>query len=188
MKRTAAWAGIVLLPVVIDGGIWLLKRNPAAANLAWPAQMAESPAYASQSPNPVLPRSMTAQPAVPGTIARGFQPFHYGPGADEAARAGRELKNPLEPTPGNLARGRQVFTNYCTVCHGPSGAGDGPLIPKCPNPPSFNTEQSRNQPDGTLFHVIALGRNNMPAHAPLVSAEDRWKALLYIRQLQGKIR
>jgi hypothetical protein len=37
-----------------------------------------------------------------------------------------------------------------------------------------------------MFHVITMGRNNMPSHAAQVSADDRWKAILYIRKLQGK--
>jgi len=31
-----------------------------------------------------------------------------------------------------------------------------------------------------------MGRKNMPSHAAQVSPEDRWKAILYIRQLQGQ--
>jgi mono/diheme cytochrome c family protein len=148
--------------------------------------MQYSPAYLSQTPNPVLPNGMTQQMPVAGTIPRGYQPFHYGPKPEEAARAGRELKNPLELTEENLARGRQVYSNYCAVCHGATGAGDGPLIPKYPNPPSYKTEQSKALPDGAMFHVITMGRKNMPSHAAQVSPEDRWKAILYIRKLQGQ--
>jgi hypothetical protein len=36
-----------------------------------------------------------------------------------------------------------------------------------------------------MFHVITLGRNNMPAHAGQVSVDDRWKVILHIRKLQG---
>lgn len=36
-----------------------------------------------------------------------------------------------------------------------------------------------------MFHVITRGRNNMPAAESQVSAEDRWKVILYIRQLQA---
>lgn len=33
----------------------------------------------------------------------------------------------LRPTPEELARGAELFGRHCTVCHGPWGAGDGPL-------------------------------------------------------------
>ena len=177
---------MILLPVVVIGGIRAMSRDATKRNLEWPTQMQYSPAYLSQTANPVLADGMTGQPPVPGTIPRGFKPFHYGPGPEEAARAGRELKNPLEATESNIARGQQVYSNYCAVCHGSLGAGDGPIIPKYPNPPSFKTEQSKSLADGSMFHVITMGRNNMPPHAPLVSDEDRWRVIHYIRKLQEK--
>ena len=186
MRNKASWLGVILLPVVVLGGLWLMNRNNAVRNLEWPTQMQYSPAYLSQTPNPVLPKGMTEQLPVPGTIPRGYKPFHYGSSPEEAGRAGVELKNPFPPTDENVARGQQVFNNYCTVCHGSTGAGDGPLIPKYPNPPAYNTDKSKALADGNMFHVITVGRKDMPSHAGLVSVDDRWKAILYIRRLQGK--
>lgn len=186
MRRMLTWLTLILLPVVVVGGVRLMSRDVGVRNREWPTQMQYSPAYHSQTSNPVLPNQMTAQPPVPGTVPRGFKPFHYGPDQAEADRAGRELKNPFQPTAENLERGQYVFSNYCATCHGATGAGDGPIIPKYPNPPSYLTEKSASMPDGTMFQVTTWGRNNMPSHAALVSADDRWKAILYIRKLQGK--
>ena len=186
MKRRLAWLAVILLPVFVIGGVHALSRDTTVRNLEWPTQMQYSPAYRSQTANPVLPNGMTAQLPVAGTIPRGFQPFHYGSEPAEAERAGRELKNLFQPTPENLARGQYIFSNYCVACHGAGGAGDGPVIPKYPNPPAYQTEKSKALADGNLFHVITLGRNNMPSHAAQVSADDRWKVILYIRKLQGK--
>jgi mono/diheme cytochrome c family protein len=185
MKRAFTWLAEILLPVVVLGGISAMSRDTANRNLEWPTQMQYSPASLPQTASPILPNGVTGQLPVPGTIPRGFQPFHYGPGPEEAARAGRELKNPFEQTEETLARGQQVYSNYCAVCHGGSGAGDGPMIPRYPNPPSFKTEQSKSLAEGAMFHVITIGRNNMPSHASQVSAEDRWKVIRYIRKLQG---
>jgi mono/diheme cytochrome c family protein len=186
MKNKLSWFGIILLPVLVNGVIYALRRDLSVRNLEWPTQMQFSPAYHSEAANPVLRSGMTQQVPVAGTIPRGFKPFHYGPGEAEAVRAGRELVNPFPATPENIARGRQVYSNFCAVCHGPSGAGDGPIIPKYPNPPGYKTEQSRNLSDGAMYHVIALGRKNMPPHSAQVSAEDRWKVILYIRELQRR--
>ncbi|HLG14739.1 MAG TPA: cytochrome c [Blastocatellia bacterium] len=185
MKPKITWTGIFLLPIVVIGALWAFGRDTRVRNREFPTQMQNSPAYLSQTANPVLPNAMTEQAPVPGTIPRGFQPFHYGPGAEEAARAGRELANPFKPTAENLARGGHVYANYCAVCHGATGGGDGPVIPKYPNPPAYTTEKSKAVADGTMFHVITVGRNNMPSHAAQVSADDRWKVILYIRKLQG---
>jgi mono/diheme cytochrome c family protein len=186
MRRELTWVAVILLPVVVIGGVRVMNRDVGVRNREWPTQMQYSPASRSQTANLVLPYQMTEQPPVPGTVPRGFQPFHYGADQAEADRAGRELTNPFQPTSENLAVGQYVFSNYCLACHGATGAGDGPIIPKYPNPPSYQTEKSKSLPDGTMFHVITMGRNNMPSHAAQVSVDDRWKAILYIRKLQGK--
>ena len=187
MKRRLAWLAVILLPVIAIGGLHMLSRDTNLRNLEWPTQMQYSPASLSQTSNPVLPNGMTSQPAVIGTIPRGYQPFHYGRDLAEAERAGRELTNPFQPSQENLVRGQYIYENYCAVCHGAGGAGDGPIVPKYPNPPAYQVENSKALPDGNMFHVITFGRKNMPAHAAQVSTEDRWKVILYIRKLQGKI-
>jgi mono/diheme cytochrome c family protein len=186
MRRALTWAAVLLLPLTVVGGMYALGRDTRVRNREWPTQMQYSPAPRTQGQSALLPAGMTQQPPVAGTIPRGFKPFHYGPGEEEAARAGRELTNPFEPSAENLARGAYVYANNCAVCHGAAGAGDGPVVPKYPNPPSYSTEKSRQTPDGAFFHVVTLGRNNMPAHSAQVSADDRWKAILHIRKLQGK--
>ena len=55
-----------------------------------------------------------------------------------------------------------------------------------PPPPPLGAEKSRLLKDGELFHVISYGRNNMPSHRKQLSQADRWKALLYIRELQRR--
>jgi cytochrome c5 len=180
------WTLVIAFPIVVVGSVHVMSRNTSVRNLEWPTQMQYSPAYRSQTINPVLPNGITGQPMVAGTVPRGFQSFHYGPDPTEAERAGRELKNPFGATAENLERGHYIYANYCQVCHGATGGGDGPLIPKYPNPPSYQIEKSKALADGNMFHVITMGRNNMPSHAAQVSAEDRWKVILYIRKLQGK--
>ncbi len=186
MKKTASWLLVVLLPIVVTGGAFALRRDVSSRNREWPTQMQYSPAVHPQTTNRILPKGIAQQTPVVGTIPRGFQPFHYAPGQQEELRAGLEMTNPLEPTSENLARGEKIYTNYCAVCHGPTGAGDGPIIPKYPNPPNYKSGKSMKLPDGAMYHVITMGRLNMPSHAAQVRAEDRWKAILYIRKLQGK--
>lgn len=185
MTRRIQWALVILLPVVVIGGVSLLRRDVTVRNLELPTQMQYSPAYRSQTSNPVLPRGMTQQIPVAGTVPRGFLPFRYGSDESELERAGRELENPFHPTRENLQRGRRVYENFCSVCHGAGGAGDGPLIPTYPNPPAYDTESSRSLPDGALFHIITRGRRNMPPHATQLPHADRWKVILHIRRLQG---
>ncbi len=103
-----------------------------------------------------------------------------------AYRAGAELRNPFAPTPEALARGKRVYETICVVCHGPQGQGDGPIIGRFPNPPSLTADRAKGLPDGQLFHIITRGQGIMPSHAVQVLPEDRWRAVLHVRQLRGE--
>lgn len=120
------------------------------------------------------------------SIARGFIPFHYGPGEKEAIRAGKELRNPFAVTEKNLVQGKHVYDNYCLVCHGEKGKGDGPLIPKFPNPPSLTSKRIMKYEDGRFYHIIVHGAGDMPSHAAQISKKDRWFLVNYLKKLQGR--
>jgi mono/diheme cytochrome c family protein len=142
--------------------------------------MARSPAYGAFAPNPITRDGLTLQRPVPGTIARGYQPFHYGPGEDEALRAGRELRNPHPATARTLEEGKTLYETYCLVCHGVRGRGDGPIAGKIPPPPSFTSERVVRFPPGRIFHVVTLGSGRMPSYAAQLSPDERWKVVTYV--------
>lgn len=148
--------------------------------------MARDPAYKAYAPNSVTRDGLTLQNAVAGTIPRGFHPFHYGPGEDEAARAGRELVNPYRPSAQTLDEGKALFQTYCAVCHGAQGRGDGPISGKIPPPPSYVSDRLMQFPPGRIFHVITLGTGKMPSYASQLSFDERWKIVTYVHTvLQG---
>lgn len=122
-----------------------------------------------------------------GTVPRGFEPFLYGKGVEEAERAGRELVNPVPVNEQTLARGKVAFEIFCMECHGATGQGDGPLIPKFPNPPSFTAKRLMDYPDGRIYHIISRGGSGgiMPGHATQIAADDRWKIINYVRSIQA---
>jgi len=146
--------------------------------------MARTPAYKSFSANPITWDGLTLQKPAPNTIARGYQPFHYGATPQEAERAGRELQNPVAVTPVTLAEGKRLYETFCFVCHGARGQGDGPLVPKIPNPPSYTSNRLIAMPDGQIFHVITMGSGKMPSYASQISSDERWRIINYIRVLQ----
>ncbi|QQR73484.1 MAG: cytochrome c [Holophagales bacterium] len=117
-----------------------------------------------------------------GTVAVDEHPYPFA--QNEADKAGAELKNPLAPTPENIAHGKFVFERVCITCHGPRGAGDGVVTALFPKPPSLMTQKVRDWPDGQLFHRPMRGQGSMPSHARQVDQRDAWAAVLYIRELQ----
>lgn len=134
--------------------------------------------------DPIAGRGPALRVPPEGTVPVGWVPFPYGPGPDEAKRAGLELANPFDASPENLERGKRVFGSVCFVCHGMRGEGDGPIIGRFPNPPSLLATRARSLPDGQIFHIITRGQGIMPSHAIQVRPDDRWRVILYLRQLQ----
>src|SRR5438270_729114 len=102
------------------------SRMPEKRAFEYTRDMTYSLAYDSYAPNPVTRDGLTLQRPVRGTIARGHFPLHYAATPEDAERAGRELNNPIAPTPRTAADGKALFDIYCVVCHGAEGAGDGP--------------------------------------------------------------
>ncbi len=142
--------------------------------------MARDPAYKAFAPNAATRDGLTLQHPVAGTIPRGYHPFHYGPGEQEAERAGLELKDPYHPTARNLEEGKALFETYCAVCHGAQGRGDGPISSKIPPPPSYRSDRLMQFAPGHIFHVITLGSGKMPSYAAQLSTDERWKIVTYV--------
>jgi cytochrome c len=125
------------------------------------------------------------RPAPRGTIAQGETPYPYENSPVGADRAAREHTNPLPPTAENLKRGQEVYEANCLMCHGSGGQGDGQLIPRFPNPPSFTASNMKNMTEGHIYHVITYGLGDMASHAWQVDPMDRWKVSQYIKKLQA---
>jgi len=180
--------GFLLLAVVVSVvASWIFSSDPTRPNFEFLPQMAHSPRYTAFAPNPNFADGSTLQRPEPGTIARGSMPLHYVATPQDALRAGEELQSPLDP--GNVRtreRGAFVFSNFCAVCHGAGGAGNGPVAQRgYPPPPSLLVEHALNMKDGQMFHVLTFGQNNMPSYASQLSREDRWNVILYVRTMQA---
>ena len=170
--------------------IWNLEPDPAVPGVQYIPEMHYSIPFKPQSANPLLPNGMTLQPPPRGTIARGFLPIRYEETEAGRQRAGRELVQPFSAdSAGAMERGRSVYSTYCQPCHGTAGEGDG-IVTKYgfPPPPSFGAQNVTGLRDGEIFHTITFGRGNMPGLGAQVSREDRWNAVLRVRDLQESIR
>ena len=148
-----------------------------------------SNAYETWTPNEVFPDGKTLQAPVEGTVSRDALPFMYGTSTAERARAGRELDNPMDYSPENIARGAEVYKAFCADCHGNMGDGKGHLLSSgVYNYPvrTLVSDEMIKRPDGELFHTITLGFGVMGAHGSMIRPEDRWKTIMYVRkEIQG---
>lgn len=114
------------------------------------------------------------------------------------------MQNPLLPTTQNVARGEQLYRVNCQPCHGPQGRGDGFVArggyferAGDPRPADLTSDAIRAQSDGQLFGTITNGVRRpeltddphyigMPGWKKLLTAEERWQIVLYLRRLQGQ--
>ena len=174
--------------VLLLAALPLLNRDYLKRNLAWDGGMMTSVAYRAFDPHPFLPGGQVLQNPPSGTRSRtGPAPLAYGPGKAEAERAGLELTNPFQPSPENFSRGKRVYDRSCAACHGLDGDNNSSVIVArgLLAPAVLVSPAVRNLPDGRLFHVATFGGpEKMKGLGDLISREDRWKVVLYIRELQ----
>jgi len=146
-----------------------------ATAFQWSIDMFRGPAV---QPLAVPPRNMPS-----GTLpVDGAEPTMTREDADGS------LRNPLTATAAHLRSGAALFVIHCAPCHGDAGKGNGPvafqmIVP----PPDLTTAQPAERTDGYLYATIRNGSVVMPAYRDAMSAQERWKVVLYLRQLQGRL-
>ena len=163
------------------------SRSPEDKGVDYMPDMVYSVAYEAFSESDITNDGRSMILPVEGTIPRGKMPYHYGESEEEAIRAGLELTDPYPETSATIARGKEVYSQFCVVCHGETGEGDGPVVlKKFPAPPSLKSKNLIVFSKGRIFHVVTKGFNGMPSHASQVLERDRWYVAQYIKKLQSK--
>jgi len=94
------------------------------------------------------------------------------------------LRNPTTPDSASLANGHKYYAINCAVCHGMTGAGDGPATKYGVFQFPLATGPARGRTDGYIFGMIRNGRGNMPPYNR-IEERDRWDVVNYVRALQG---
>ena len=101
-----------------------------------------------------------------------------------APKNASSLKTPFTITPDIELKGQQLYRLYCWSCHGRTGRGDGPaghLLDQ--KPANFRDKRIKREPDGALFWKMSTGKGTMPAFKEVLSEEERWSLVAYIRKL-----
>jgi copper transport protein len=100
-------------------------------------------------------------------------------------QSGIVAENPFPPTAESVARGQQLYTANCAVCHGTSGHGDGPAARTLNPPPLDLTIHVPLHPDAVLYGWISNGvpSTAMPAWKDQISPDDRWHLLNYLHSI-----
>jgi mono/diheme cytochrome c family protein len=103
------------------------------------------------------------------------------------ARASKK-KNPIAADATSIAAGKEIYKAQCLSCHGPEGKGDGPNAANLEKRPGNLSDGERMgaQTDGALFWKITEGRKPMPTFEKLLTEEERWKVINFVRTLAPK--
>lgn len=161
------------------------------------SEMHYSPAYRSQE----VPRLLPPEGSVPIT---GAEVVVFD--VDKL----KELSSPVKEY--DFSRAEKVYKVNCQVCHGAnlvgegpitqliSGRGDGSLVYDGAAPVNLVSERVTTLTDGEIFGYISWGgrpglaaaargkRSSaiMPQFAKLLSEEERWQLVSYLRQMAGQ--
>lgn len=115
----------------------------------------------------------------------------------------RNLQNPLANDPQAVTRGQHLYQINCVSCHGPQGDGKGPLavywglVQGAIPPANLKDPAIVARTDGELYWILTHGYTspqnqvqypggltNMPAFGKLLTPDERWALVSYIRHLQ----
>lgn len=121
-----------------------------------------------------------------GTIKRG-ELFPYTlPNDSNGYRMSAAVPNPIDfMTGAQMSEAGRLYNINCGICHGEKGQANGPLAAKVGGIANLTLDIYKAMADGTMFHSLTYGKNNMGSYASQLSREQRWMIVKYVRTLQG---
>jgi mono/diheme cytochrome c family protein len=164
---------VFLLTLLLLGAVGAVLAG--AVGFRWMNNMTASPR--------VMPGEYSFSMPV-GSLPRNGGELYDSPAEREAAAARR---NPIPASADSVRTGGELFTIYCTPCHGTSGQGDGPVSTKFVPPADLtNPELHKVRTDGYWQSYLSVGGAVMPSYAEALTAEERWHVVNYLRTLAKK--
>ncbi len=105
-------------------------------------------------------------------------------GTWKAPNDANNLKSPVQNISLAEQKGRELYNVYCWSCHGESGYGDGAAGKALgQQPANFHARRVKQESDGALFWKMSNGKGNMPPFKDVLSEEQRWQLVSYIRNI-----
>ena len=181
-----AFGVTVLAVMLIAGKRGDMSRRPPIEVIP---DMDRQPKLRPQDGNDFFKDGFSSQAHVVGTVARGST---Y---ADTPENTGRVTgftnfipAIPIPVTAQLMARGQERYNINCAPCHGAQGDGKGITtklgMTVIADLHDVTTRKVPQQSDGELFNTISQGKGLMLGYAYVLTPEDRWAVIAYVRALQ----
>jgi mono/diheme cytochrome c family protein len=82
--------------------------------------------------------------------------------------------------------GEKIYQVNCMSCHGTPGKGN--FISLVPPPGDPATEKVQHNKDGEIFYKVSSGRGQMPSFKSVLSTNDIWNVISYVRSFNPSYR
>ena len=103
---------------------------------------------------------------------------------------GKDVKNPLPWSTEAGKEGAEHFQHHCQICHGLDGQNTGVPFATKMSPPvaDLSSKDVQEYADGQLKWIIenGVGPSGMPGWKGILSDDEMWKMVLYMRHLPAK--
>ena len=104
-----------------------------------------------------------------------------------APASANSVKNPVAGNNDVLKDAKKLYSTNCAPCHGEKGRGDGAAAAALnPKPADHSSAAIQSETDGSLFWKMTEGRNPMPSYKGVLTEQQRWSLVNYIRTLKKK--
>ena len=91
--------------------------------------------------------------------------------------------NPVIADQMSTERGSQLYQQFCQVCHGSDGRGQGPWAAKIDPPPPNLAQRARHHSDGDFHWKIMQGKGAMPSFTDILTTKQVWDLVNYLKSL-----
>lgn len=79
--------------------------------------------------------------------------------------------------------GERLYNINCLSCHGTPGKNNYIALEPVPGDPA--TEKIQRNSDGEIFHKVSVGRGQMPSFRSVLTTEEIWKIVSYVRSFNS---
>lgn len=95
------------------------------------------------------------------------------------------LKNPFAGNKTATTEGKLIYEQMCVLCHGLKGTGNGEAGLSLEKKPAnfLALKDIKNETDGEIFWKITAGKPPMSSYDELLTEDQRWQLVNYIREL-----